>query len=209
MSRAAVPGLPSPHPIGELLPALFADDDFAQRFTAGLDTVLAPVFATLDNLPAYFEPRLAPEDFLTWLASWVAIETDPAWPAEVRRTVVRRAIELHRRRGTRRGLTERLRLILGVGAQIVDGGGVAWSTTPGAALPPAPSGELLVRVWPERGAAAVVEEQVLAVVRACCPVHLTCRVEMLPGPPVAPASPASPDSPDSPDSPGPAGRAEN
>ncbi|MGW2874684.1 hypothetical protein ACWDCZ_41715, partial [Kitasatospora sp. NPDC001225] len=68
MTRAAVPGLPSPHPIGELLPALFAEDDFAQRFTAGLDTVLAPVFATLDNLPAYFQPGLAPADFLDWLA---------------------------------------------------------------------------------------------------------------------------------------------
>ncbi|MEU3573930.1 SDR family oxidoreductase, partial [Kitasatospora sp. NPDC036755] len=69
MTRAAVPGLPSPYPIGRLLPAMYADDDFAQRFTAGLDTVLAPVFATLDNLPAYFQPGLAPADFLDWLAS--------------------------------------------------------------------------------------------------------------------------------------------
>ncbi|WP_371515577.1 phage tail protein [Kitasatospora sp. NBC_01300] len=191
MSRAAVPGLPSPHPIGELLPALYAEDDFAQRFTAGLDTVLAPVFATLDNLPAYFQPRLAPADFVEWLADWVAVETDPAWPEEVRRAVVGRAVELHRWRGTRRGLRERLRLILGVGAQIVDGGGVAWSTTAGAELPPAPSGELLVRVWPER-TAAVDEEQVLAVVRASCPVHLTCRVEVLPGPPGPSGSPDSP-----------------
>lgn len=187
MSRSAVPELPSRHPIGALLPALYADDDFAQRFTAGLDTVLAPVFATLDNLTAYFQPRLAPADFLDWLASWVAVETDPAWPEEVRRLVVERAVELHRWRGTRRGLQERLRLILGVGAQIVDGGGVAWSTTPDPALPPAPSGELLVRVWPER-TAVVDEEQVLAVVRASCPVHLTCRVQLLPGPP----SPLSP-----------------
>lgn len=96
MSRGAVPGLPSPHPIGEWLPALYAEDDFAQRFTAGLDTVLAPVFATLDNLPAYFQPRLAPADFLGWLASWVAVEADPAWPEEVRRSVVERAVELHR-----------------------------------------------------------------------------------------------------------------
>jgi phage tail-like protein len=183
MSRAAVPGLPSPHPIGELLPALFADDDFAQRFTAGLDTVLAPVFATLDNLPAYFQPRLAPADFLDWLASWVAVDVDPAWPEEVRRAVVERAVELHRWRGTRRGLTERLRLVLGAGAEITDGGGVSWSAVPGAAPPlPAPSGEVLVRVWPLDGP-GLDEDQVLSVVRAGCPVHLTCRVEILPGPP--------------------------
>ncbi|MEU3559429.1 phage tail protein [Kitasatospora sp. NPDC006786] len=182
MSRAAVPGLPSPYPIGELLPALFADDDFAQRFTAGLDTVLAPVFATLDNLPAYFRPGLAPADFLDWLASWVAVEVDPAWPVEVRRAVVERAVELHRWRGTRRGLTERLRLVLGAGAEIVDGGGASWSTDPDAPLPPAPGGDVLVRVWPLRGPAPD-EDQVRSVVRAGCPVHLTCRVEILPGPP--------------------------
>lgn len=39
MSHAALTGLPSRHPIGEQLPALYADDAFAQRFTAGLDTV--------------------------------------------------------------------------------------------------------------------------------------------------------------------------
>ncbi|MEU8927936.1 phage tail protein [Kitasatospora sp. NPDC048545] len=189
MSRAAVPGLPSPHPIGALLPALFADDDFAQRFTAGLDTVLAPVFATLDSLPAYFDPRLAPADFVDWLASWVAVDVDPAWPVEVRRVVVERAVELHRWRGTRRGLTERLRLVLGAGAEVVDGGGATWSTapdaTPAPAPPAAPSGDVLVRVWPLDGR-GLDEDQVLTVVRAGCPVHLTCRVEILPGPPGSP-----------------------
>src|SRR6476620_3318162 len=101
MPRAAVPGLASRYPIGGLLPALYADDDLAQRFTAGLDTVLAPVLSTLDNLPAYFDPSLAPADFLPWLSSWVAADIDPAWPEELRRAVVARAVELHRRRGTR------------------------------------------------------------------------------------------------------------
>lgn len=97
MNRAAVPGLPSRYPIGGQLPALYAEDDFAQRFTAGLDTVLAPVFATLDNLPAYFDPRLAPADFLSWLAAWVGGVDDPRWPVELRREAVARAVELHRR----------------------------------------------------------------------------------------------------------------
>ncbi|MFJ9620397.1 phage tail protein I [Streptomyces sp. NPDC101181] len=183
MSRASVPGLPSRYPIGELLPALYADDDLAQRFTAGLDTVLAPVLSTLDNLPAYVDPALAPADFLPWLASWVGMDLDPAWPVELRRAVVARAVELHRRRGTRRGLVERLRLCCGVGAEVRDGGGATWSATPGAALPPPPSGELLVRVWPVRAGDAVDERRVRDVVAASCPVHLGHRVEVLTGPP--------------------------
>ncbi|MDX2403475.1 phage tail protein I [Streptomyces microflavus] len=183
MSRAAVPGLPSRYPIGELLPALYADDDLAQRFTAGLDTVLAPVLSTLDNLPAYFDPALAPADFLPWLATWVGVDIDRAWPQELQRAVVARAVELHRWRGTRRGLVEHLRLCFGVHADVRDGGGVAWSPGPGTELPPAPTGELLVRIWPVAPGATVDASRVLAVVSASCPVHLTCRVEILPGPP--------------------------
>ncbi|MFI2200188.1 phage tail protein [Streptomyces sp. NPDC020192] len=182
MSRAAVPGLPSRHPIGGLLPALYADDDFAQRFTGGLDTVLAPVFAALDNLPAYLDPRVAPLDFVAWLASWVGSDDDPEWSADLRREAVVRAVELHRRRGTRRGLVERLRLTLGVNADVSGDGGAAWSRTPGADLPPAPSGAVLVRVWPGRDP-AVDEHRVREVVRSLCPVHVPCRVEFLPGPP--------------------------
>ena len=40
--RGLVDGLASPHPIGALLPALYQEDEFAQRFTSGLDDVLAP-----------------------------------------------------------------------------------------------------------------------------------------------------------------------
>ncbi|MEV1024948.1 phage tail protein [Streptomyces sp. NPDC050264] len=182
MSRSAVPGLPSRYPIGEQLPALYAEDDFAQRFTAGLDTVLAPVFATLDNLPAYLDPRVAPADFLAWLASWVGGADDPRRPLELRREATVRAMELHRGRGTARGLTEALRLVLGVGADVVGGGGATWSRTAGAELPPAPDAEVLIRVWPDR-TARVDADRVRELVRTLCPVHTAYRVEVLAGPP--------------------------
>ncbi|RLK61957.1 phage tail protein [Actinokineospora cianjurensis] len=183
MTRAAVPGLPSTHPIGELLPALYAADDFAARFTAGLDDVLSVILSTLDNLTAYLDPALTPEDFLAWLASWVAESPDPRWPAEVRRDLVRRATALHRDRGTPRGLATRLRLTLGVGVTITDGPGVAWSPAAGAELPGTPP-ELVIRVWPDRSPAD--HDQVTAVVAAHCPLHLTPRIEVLPAPPEDP-----------------------
>ncbi|MEU3556725.1 phage tail protein [Streptomyces fragilis] len=183
MSRAAVPGLPSRYPIGAQLPALYADDDFAQRFTAGLDTVLAPVFATLDNLAAYLDPQVAPDDFLAWLASWVGVVDDPRRPLQLRREAVSRAVELHRWRGTARGLVEGLRLALGVDAEVTGGGGAAWSATPGAALPAHEPAGPLVRVRPGRDEARIDPDRVHRIVRAMCPVHTVCRVEILPGPP--------------------------
>ena len=87
-----------------------------------------------------------------------------------------------KRRGTRRGLVERLRRTLGVEADVLGDGGAVWSRTPGTRLPPAPSGEVLVRVWPGREP-VVDADRVREIVRAHSPVHVPCRVEILSGPP--------------------------
>ena len=75
-----------------------------QRFTDALDEVLAPVLVTLDNLPAYFDPKTTPEYFLDWLAGWVGLELFEKWSPEVRRPLVADAVERHRQRGTKLGV---------------------------------------------------------------------------------------------------------
>ena len=99
--RGTVGGLLSPHPLGAGLPAVYQDEDpFVMRMTRAFDELLAPVIATLDNLSAYFDPALAPEDFVDWLAEWVGMELDDNWPVELRRAVVASATDLLGRRGT-------------------------------------------------------------------------------------------------------------
>lgn len=173
--RAALPELPSTHPLGAMLPTMYAVDDFALRFTTGLDAVLSALLSTMDNLPAYLDPALAPEDFLVWLASWVSAELDPAWPLPLRRVVVRRAVASHRWRGTARGLVQRLELALGVRAEVLDGSGVRWSSTPDAEPPEASPDRVVVRVWEP-----VDRDRVEALVASVCPVHITCVVEIRP-----------------------------
>ena len=75
-TRGSVDGLASSAPLGVMLPAVFADDDLAQRFVGGIDEVLAPLHNVLDCLDAYFTPSLAPADFTRWLGSWVGAETE-------------------------------------------------------------------------------------------------------------------------------------
>ncbi|MDA3642855.1 phage tail protein [Saccharopolyspora indica] len=181
MSRRAIPDLPSRYPLGGLLPAMYAADDFAQRLTSGLDAVLAPILSTLDNVAHYFDPRVAPEDFTSWLATWVAADLDPRWPPALRRAVLLRAVELHRWRGTARGLVDVLWLCAGVHARVLDGPGATWSTRPGNALPGAATARAVVQVWP--GRSQVDQQQVVTLVNSVCPVHLGCSVEVLPGPP--------------------------
>uniref|UniRef100_UPI0034DE4ADD phage tail protein n=1 Tax=Streptomyces flavofungini TaxID=68200 RepID=UPI0034DE4ADD len=111
--RGSIDGLGSSAPIGAMLPALFADDDLAQRFIAGLDDVLAPILNVLDCLDTYFDPALSPADFVQWLGTWVGAETDGSESEAGLRAAVAAAAALHRVRGTRRGLSEAVRLTFG------------------------------------------------------------------------------------------------
>jgi phage tail-like protein len=175
--RTGVPGLPTPHPIGERLPAVYLDDDFTQRFAAAFDDVLAPVFATLDSFAAYLDPLLTPADFLTWLAGWVAFAVDEAWPVGQRRELVTHAVELHRWRGTRRGLASHVRLLTGGEVEIVDSGRCGWSEQPGAPVPGSGPAQVVVRVRvPDP--ASVDLPHLRAAITEIVPAHVRATVEV-------------------------------
>jgi len=97
----------------EYLPALFQDDEFMGQFLLIFENILKPVENTVDNLALYFSPLMTPEPLLPWLASWVDLTLDPTWPEERRRELVKSAAELYRWRGTKRGLSEYLRIYTG------------------------------------------------------------------------------------------------
>ncbi len=176
--RAAVGSLVSPLPLGRFLPALYQEDDFAQRWTSGLDDVLAPIFSSLDNFDAYLDPGLTPADFLDWLATWMGLVADETWPVERRRAFVSSASDLYRMRGTARGLAAHVQIFSGGEVEIVEHGGCAWSQTNGAALPGAAGFDMVVRVQvadPSTLDAARLD----ALVAAAKPAHLTHRVEVV------------------------------
>lgn len=133
--RGSIDGLGSSAPIGAMLPAVFADDDLAQRFVGGLDEVMAPILSVLDCLDTYFRPSLAPVDFAQWLGGWVGAETDGTEPEELLRAAVAAAAYLHRIRGTRRGLAEAVRLAFGVAPEISESGAADWSARPLGPVP--------------------------------------------------------------------------
>ncbi len=144
--RGSVPGLPCAFPLGELLPGVYFDDDFVQRWTAGMDDVLAPVYATLDGLDGYLDAHTAPVDFVAWLAGWVDAELDERWPLPVQRAVVGAALDTHRRRGTVAALRAHVRRVCGCDVQIEESGGARWSREPDMVAPGAATPRLVVRV---------------------------------------------------------------
>ncbi|MGA7987584.1 MAG: phage tail protein [Candidatus Dormiibacterota bacterium] len=189
--RASVTALISPHPLGEFLPAMYHEDTFAQSLTAGLDAVLAPIFSSLDNLEAYLDPALAPEDFLDWLGGWVGLVVDETWPLDRRRVFISRAHELYRMRGTAKGLTAHVELFSGGQVEVEEPGGTSWSATTGGALPGSAGFNILVRVRVD-DPATVDQARLNALVAAAKPAHLTHRVEVVGKTPPAAAAPRAP-----------------
>ncbi|MFF0433559.1 phage tail protein [Streptomyces sp. NPDC004327] len=174
-ARGTVPGLATAHPLGAALPAVYAEDEFGQRFVAGLDVVLAPLFHVLDSLEAYFSPALAPADFVDYLAGWVGAELTGAEPLALRRQAVASAVALHRVRGTRQGLAFAVRLAFGVMPEITESGGASWSVRPLGPFPgaPEPGVHVTLRV---ADPAAVDPYRLRAVVAAARPAHLPFTV---------------------------------
>jgi phage tail-like protein len=102
------------------LPALYQADELMGRFLMLFESFWAPIDAQIDNLPLYFDPKMAPPDFLPWLASWLNLVLDERLPEERQRRLIQAAVSLYRQRGTRQGLQEYLEIYTGGQAQIIE-----------------------------------------------------------------------------------------
>jgi phage tail-like protein len=97
----------------EYLPSLYRDDKNMEQFLHIFEDILNPIENTIDNLDLYFDPSLTTEPVLSWLASWLGLVLDENIPLKNRRELVGSAAELYRWRGTKRGLSEFLRIYTG------------------------------------------------------------------------------------------------
>ena len=106
------------------LPAIYQERsrerEFLGRFLMIFEDTLSPVEHILANIHLYFDPMMAPEGFLRWLASWIDLALDENWSIQKRRQLVRAGVELYQWRGTRRGLRDYLRIYTAVEPEIVE-----------------------------------------------------------------------------------------
>lgn len=178
--RGALGGLASPHPLEQWLPDVFEPDEdaFLVRFCRAFDDVLAPIFATLDSLEAYVDPRLTADDFVPWLAHWVAVDQDLGWPEDRMRAFIAEAAPLYRRWGTSSAIERIVSLFTGAEVEVLDTGATTWGSQ--ASPPDARGPQALVRVrgqeadW--QGARRAALERV---VREATPAHVAVTVEVV------------------------------
>jgi phage tail-like protein len=188
MVRGPLPDLATPHPLSRFLPAIYQEPTpFLAAFLVAWDEILAPVLTVLDNVEAYLDPDLAPDDFVPWLTSWVGLDPEDLLPTKAR-AALRHGAAILGRRGTAAGLAAEVALAVEGSVQVVDGGGVAWSTTAGGALPGEDRAAVLVRVVGDPPAEAE-RRRLEALVRRIAPAHLPVRLEFVPPRGEQPSSP--------------------
>jgi len=175
--RGAVDGLANPFPIGEQMPSVYAEDEMAQRFTQALDDLMAPMVSVLDCLPAYFDPAVAPVDFVAWLGTWLGAEVTGDEPEQTLRDMVAGAAALHRLRGTAAGVREAVRLAFGVEPEVIESGGAVWSARPLGPFPGDPSPHMTVRLRvPDPD--TIDHGRLERVVTSVRPAHVPCQIEV-------------------------------
>ncbi|MCU1491789.1 MAG: hypothetical protein JWM85_3194 [Acidimicrobiaceae bacterium] len=175
--RGTVEDLRSPYVFSRLLPAIYQEDGFVERWMSAFDTVMASIVSTLDNIESYFDPHVAPLDFVAYLADWVGVELDETWSDDAKRELVARAVELFKVRGTVDGLKQHVAIYVGTEPEIEESGACTWSETSSGQLPGNARPYLVVRVRvpdPE----AVDVRRLDRIVAASKPAHLPHRVQV-------------------------------
>ena len=165
------------------LPGIYAENEFTSRFLMILESVLSPLERTIDNIAYYFDPGTTPEEFLPWLASWLKISFMRPESARRQREFLSHIGEVFAWRGTKRGLTEYIRLHTGVTPIIeedfdplvlTDSSRLGINTVLGGNDP----NHFTVRFRPD-DAQYIDQDQIIAIIESEKPAHTQYTLEIL------------------------------
>jgi phage tail-like protein len=108
----------NPTTLSRHLPAIYrrggAEQVFLERFLALFQSELDAAADLTNRLPQLFDAQAAPDrfpdDWLDWLAGWLAFDLDETWTSAQRRQALSEAFALYSQRGTAAGLRHLIRL---------------------------------------------------------------------------------------------------
>jgi len=108
------------------LPAVYQEDetsrDFLERFLSLFETFFDGLESQVNHVARYVDPdsSVAQGEFLRWLATWLAIPADNSWDDARLRSLIKRAAQIYKYRGTRAAIEEMIELFLGERPLIVE-----------------------------------------------------------------------------------------
>lgn len=99
------------------LPAIYQEDpssmEFLERFLSIFETVFNDLETEISNIFKYFDPDTTPENFISWLASWMNMALDEGWEEEKKREFIRKAFFLYKFKGTPSGIEKIIEIYTG------------------------------------------------------------------------------------------------
>jgi phage tail-like protein len=106
----------------EYLPAFYRRDEPTRHLLGCWLSLFQSEFGDLElklkEMSRRFDPAVAPEEFLPWLAGWMAFEPPPGRSAQELRRLLPRIHDIYNRRGTLAGLGHLIELYTGVRPRI-------------------------------------------------------------------------------------------
>lgn len=85
---------------------------FLERYLSIFESEFVDIEEEIERITGYFDPEGVPNEYLSWLGSWLAIEYDEEWPAGAKRAFLVQAPSLFKMRGTKAGMARTIRLYL-------------------------------------------------------------------------------------------------
>jgi phage tail-like protein len=102
----------------EHLPPIYREDprgeEFTERFLSLFDASIEDLDRTIERFPAILDGSAVPSAVLPWLGTFLDLAFEASWSASRRRALLAATPGLYRRRGTREGLVDAIRQVLGV-----------------------------------------------------------------------------------------------
>jgi phage tail-like protein len=113
------------------LPSIYQNPAFdGAHLVGGILWIVQNVFASierqLDHVEDLFDPTAAPEAFLPWLSSWLALGADIGWDERKRRSIIKDAARLYNARGSKGALADWIRHFTDLDVQVGDIEENAW-----------------------------------------------------------------------------------
>ncbi len=87
------------------------DDPLPQQ--PGLESLIDRIHTYFQAVPSPQASQVTPNEFLPWLASWVALSLRDDWPNDLKRRFISQMVPLYRLRGTKAGIKRLLELYTG------------------------------------------------------------------------------------------------